>query len=398
MLLSYIIVTHNRAETLVRTLSKLREHTPLARWRWDVWIVDNGSTDGTPDAAEQAMPGINVIRRPTNEGIWARTYAMRQAQGEYFILLDDDSYPIGDAVAQMLPYMDEHPQTAALVARVVLPDGSFEACAFPSVMLGGATCLRRSVVERVGGFSPEFFRQAEEYDLSFRIWRAGYAIERFEDVLFMHEKVSSGRSSALVHRMDVRNNRILLERFLPGSLRRAYRRDWTQRYRAIAQQAGHASDCRRGVWESRKWMWKEAVRGRQILDERSIEQVFQIESQAKTVADWSRGVGIRRAVIADFSKNLFATYHACRRAGIQIEAIADNGGAFVGQRYRGIDVLSDSEISNLKFDGIVLSNINPAQIDRRLEQLAHFNVPVLRLWHPKFLKSEGAEQCQQAAA
>ena len=70
---------------------------------------------------------------------------------------------------------------------------------------------------------------------------------------------------------------------------------------------------------------------------------------------------------------------------------------FISRHTAGFEDLK-SQIANLKFDGIVLSNINPAQIDRRAEQLAQFNVPVLRLWHPKFLKSEEAAICHQAAA
>src|SRR5947199_9876227 len=92
---------------------------------------------------------------------------------------------------------------AAVVGTVVLPNGSLEAPAFPSVLMGGATCLRRAAIEQVGGFSREFFRQAEEYDLSFRLWGAGWRIERCEEVVFRHDKVAgAGRASALVHRMD----------------------------------------------------------------------------------------------------------------------------------------------------------------------------------------------------
>ena len=102
------------------------------------------------------------------------------------------------------------------------------------MLLGGASVISKSVLDTVGGFSPEFFRQAEEYDLSFRILSSGFRIERFEDVEFFHEKVPGGRSSALTHRMDLRNNLILVERFLPRELRRAYRRDWIRRYSAFA--------------------------------------------------------------------------------------------------------------------------------------------------------------------
>ena len=87
-------------------------------------------------------------------------------------------------------------------------------------MLSGAVCIRKSVLDPSAGFRREFFRKAGEYDLSFRIWEAGYSVERFEDVVYRHDKVMTGRSSALAHRMDLRNNLILVERYLPARLRR----------------------------------------------------------------------------------------------------------------------------------------------------------------------------------
>src|SRR5260370_1595634 len=144
MQLTYIIVTHNRRDRLLRTLQILRHGTPLARSQWETWVVDNGSTDATPEAVRQSFPEIPLIVRPTNEGVWARSYAFEHARGRHVILLDDDSYPIGDTARRSMEYLDANPQCAAVVGRVLLPNGSLEACAFPSVILSGAVCLPRS--------------------------------------------------------------------------------------------------------------------------------------------------------------------------------------------------------------------------------------------------------------
>ena len=61
---------------------------------------------------------------------------------------------------------------------------SLEACAFPSVILSGAVCIRKSVTDHIGSFRREFFRKAGEYDFSFRMLEAGYAIARFEDIVY----------------------------------------------------------------------------------------------------------------------------------------------------------------------------------------------------------------------
>ena len=118
MKLSYIIVTHNRRDALLRTLRILRQTTPLAKRDWETWVVDNGSTDGTAEAVRAAFPQVRLISRAENEGVWARSYAFEPASGQYVILLDDDSYPTGDAVIRSMEYLDANPACGAVVGRV----------------------------------------------------------------------------------------------------------------------------------------------------------------------------------------------------------------------------------------------------------------------------------------
>jgi len=91
-------------------------------------------------------------------------------------------------------------------------------------------------------------------------------------------------------------------------------------------------------------------------------------------------------VIADWGKNLYATYRACHEAELEIRAVADNSPAFSGMRYRDVQLKTDPCAIDAQTDGIVLSNINPAQVDARLSGLhRHFDGPILRLWHPRHL-------------
>lgn len=394
--LSYVIVTHNRREALLHTLAQLEAATPLPADQWEVWVVDNASTDGTEAAVRAAYPHVRYLRRPTNEGVWARSLAFEPARGEYVVLLDDDSYPVGDAVGLSLAYLDGNPTCAAVVGRVVLPDGSEEGCAFPAVMLSGAVCLRRRVLlpreqGGVGGFRPEFFRKAGEYDLSFRIWQAGYRIERFEDIVYRHDKVMTGRSRAFAHRMDCRNNLILVERYLPRPMRRVYRRDVAQRYSLLARHDG----CGRAAWLGRieAWGWRlrEMLLGRQTLAPGAIETLYQWKGQASLVRAWAEVYRPQRVVIADFSKNLYATLRACREAGLVVTAIADDHPAFRGQLYRGLPVLSVREALATAPDGVVVSNINPAQCRTCFARLRDgFRGPVLMLWQPSYVSAHVA--------
>ena len=64
-----------------------------------------------------------MIGLAENEGVPARNRALPLAGGKYFVFLDDDSYPLGDAIPRAITYLNRHLKTAALVARVLLPNG-----------------------------------------------------------------------------------------------------------------------------------------------------------------------------------------------------------------------------------------------------------------------------------
>lgn len=391
MKISYVIVTHNRREALLKTLRHLFETTPLSPREWEAWVVDNASTDGTEAAVREEFPTINYLMRPTNEGVWARSAAFKPAHGEFIVLLDDDSYPIDEAIPKSLAFLETHPDSAAVVGKVVLPDGTGEGCAFPKVMLSGAVCIRRQVLLSVGGFRPEFFRKAGEYDLSYRIWQAGWTIDRLEDVVYRHDKVMTGRSKPFAHRMDLRNNLILVERYLPSTLRGIYRADITQRYSALAREAGCGRAARQARVEGFFWRIREAVSGRQTLSDEVIEELYGLDEQASAVRMWARRTKVRSVVIADFSKNLWATYNACKLAGLEVLAIADNGGAFQGLRYRGVKVLPVEEAMKRGAGGVVVSNMNPAQVGGKVEAVKKvFEGPVLALYSPVFSEPERA--------
>jgi len=396
--LSYVMITRDRRQRTLDTLRELHERTPNTVGDWDVWVVDNGSSDDTAGAVGRFADNVHTIRLNRNEGMSARNHALRRCGGEYVALIDDDSFPLGNAVTDAMAVMDRDAMTAGVVGRALLPDGRAEASAMPGVMIGCATVLRRAVLDEVGGFDPLFFRQAEEYDLSFRIWQHGRRLVRYEDLLFRHDKHSGGRSSALTVRMDLRNNAILADRYLPRPWRRIYRADWVQRYTAIARSQGLTRIAHQARAEAALRCWPQRWRQR-TLSPALVEVLFDLDGQAMRIQDWAKREGVRRVVIADLSKNIHATWRGCREAGLDVAAIAENGPAFAGLNYRGVPVLPDDQALNRPFDGIVISNVNPAQAPSRWRGLlTRVDVPLLRLWEPRFLHGPPREQSDAAAS
>lgn len=387
MLLSCVIISWNRRDVLLANLAALMRHLPPPKRQVEVIVVDNASTDGTSEAVAAAYPRVKLIRLDENLGMPARNAGIRASRGKYVMLLDDDSHPLGDAAARMIDYMQRTPACGALAASALLPDGRREASALPGVLIGCASLIRRSVLDQVGLFPEEFFRQAEEYDLSFRIRAGGWTVERFDDIEFRHNKAPGGRSSALTTRMDVRNNLILAHRYLPAHLAEIYSADWAARYLAIARTQDQLTTAEAAVHEAGEFIADPARLRRQVISAAVVESMLQFGQQASAVAAFSTTTNAQRVVIADYSKNLYATVQACRLAGLEVLAIADSRSAFAGLNYRGIDVVLLEEAIWRQPDAVVVSNVNPAQVDAAEALVkAQFAGPVLRLYHPRTFK------------
>ena len=386
MRLSYLIITRNRRERLLDTLERLERDTPAAAGPVECLVVDNASTDGTAEAVASRFPTVRLLALAENRGMPARNVGIEAARGRYLVLLDDDSYPLGDTVVRSMAYLDRTPATAAVCGRVELPDGTLEASALPGVMIGCGTCLRRSVLDEVGGFPEDFFRQAEEYDLSFRLAGAGYRVERFEDLAYRHDKSPHGRSSELTVRMDLLNNLTLCDRYLPAGLREAYRHDWQHRYTALGRAAGLDHVIGPALDEARAASRAFPDEARRTLGPSAVERLLHLEATRDAIGRWAGVHGLHRVVLGALGKNIFAAYRACREVGLDVLAVQDESPAFIGERYRELPVLSLEEVVELRPDGLVLTDVNPARVRAKAETLRRRSAwPVLTLWRPASL-------------
>ncbi len=381
MKVSTIIATHNRCRTICATLERLGTQAGTAGAD-EIWVVDNASTDRT---VTRRFPDVQIVRKRTNDGPCARNDVIDAARGEYLVFLDDDSTPIDSAVARSVDYLDKHPTTAIVGGRAVQPDGSTRSFAYPTVPLGGAMCVRASVKKQVRGFCRRFNRRAETLDLAMRILDAGQRVERFSDIEYRHDMPAQTPPTATAHRLDMRNHISVLNRLVPDPLRRRLAEDWIQRYTTRANAGGHRGAAIQGRAEADRWAVKEDLFNMATVSPATIESVFQFRRQADQVARWSARHRVRRVCIADYGKNLFATYCACIASRLEIVAIVDNAPCFEGQHYRDVPIEPDAT-GLAAAQGVILSSLNPDHVAQRLNALRRdFGGPMLGLCRPRLL-------------
>lgn len=394
---SFVLATYERMEVVARTVGMI-ENCGLGRGEFEIIVVDNASTDDTRALIETRVD--RLIKLSRNKGSCAKEYGVDVARGEFIVFLDDDSYPQPGSIEQMIRHFGRDARLGCAGFQVHLPDGERESSALPDVFVGCGVGFRTSALRDVGGLDRSFFMQAEEYDLAFRLSNAGWTVKLFDDLHVDHLKTSTARRSGRTTYYDVRNNLRVAARFLPDEAFHIYRVDWLERYEWIAERNGHKSAFWRGKRVGLlRGMWERLAHSQHRLSAAAFEKFFRWDE----VAQRMRGLydeGHRRILLADLGKNIYAFVRGARMAGLEIMGILDE--RFVGQRYRGISVLSNGDCRlsiGCDFDVIVVSNMSPVHSLRTFQKMrGSTDKPVISWFHADSPRPKKqillAHQCQ----
>ncbi|MFG0314457.1 MAG: glycosyltransferase family 2 protein [Phycisphaerales bacterium] len=234
MRVSFIIPTRNRHEVLEETLGRIGSTVPGSMsGSCELIIVDNGSSVAVeaPRQLANVMP-VRVIRLGINKNTAARNIAAIEAEGEWLVMLDDDSSPLAETDWGVLDQQDE--EVAAIGGEITLPDGRHESGGLPEVVVGCGCAIRRDVFLELAGYDASFGYYAEEYDLCAGLIQSGYRVAHSRSLRFLHRKSSVGRDFNRIIRYLVRNNGWVLQRYAPEQRLGPAMDGVLERYRQIA--------------------------------------------------------------------------------------------------------------------------------------------------------------------
>jgi GT2 family glycosyltransferase len=212
---SVIIVNWNTRAVLRDCLESVYAQTRDVTF--EVIVVDNASTDGSPELVKRGFPQAYLIENFTNRGFAAaNNQGMAMARGRYVLLLNSDTIVLDNAIAKTVVFADRNPQAAVVGCRVLNPDHTLQPTCFmfPSllnmllsvsyvyklfprnrffgrermtwwdrddarevdVVTGCFMLVRREAIEQVGVMDEEFFMYGEETDWCYRFRREGWKV------------------------------------------------------------------------------------------------------------------------------------------------------------------------------------------------------------------------------
>jgi len=236
---SVCIVTLNASKYLHHCLTLLEQSQDAEIEQ--IIVVDNRSNDNTVKMIHEKHSSVTLIQNNRNEGYTIpMNRAMKEADGEYLLILNPDAFVKPKAVAALANFLDLHPEVGIAGPKVLNVDGTFQkscrrgvarpwnvisyftglAARFPDNskytgyhlshldenilnevdgVSGSCMMIRRNLIDKIDCFDERFFAYQEDSDYCFRAKAAGWKIYYVPEAEVIHD-AGRGGSAAYKYR------------------------------------------------------------------------------------------------------------------------------------------------------------------------------------------------------
>jgi hypothetical protein len=202
--IAVLLTVFNRKDKTLRCLERLYAQLPIDGWRVDVFLTDDGCTDGTPEAVAARFPGVSIVRGTGalfwNRGMWTAWQAAVDARDyDACLWLNDDTFLYEEALTSLQRAVKETEGKAIIVGAtedanhskltyggrlrgggIPIPTGELT----PVDYFNGNIVLVPQFVFRQLGYLDDYFTHSKgDYDYGLRAKKAGLQIYQIGKVL-----------------------------------------------------------------------------------------------------------------------------------------------------------------------------------------------------------------------
>jgi GT2 family glycosyltransferase len=243
--ISVIIVNWNGKHLLDECLGAMERQTFRD---FETILVDNGSSDGSPEYVRMRFPDVKLVTLPENRGFTGGNLAgYEQAKGKLIVLLNNDTEAQDGWLEEIYKASLVFPNAGSFASKMMYFNdrGRIENCGFDLGLsgttidlgrdeldspvwgtarevfgpCGGAAVYRRSMLDNIGFLDPDFFAVFEDVDLSFRAQLHGYSCIYIPTAIVFHRYRATLRPrSATEVFYSQRNIEFVYLKNMPGGL------------------------------------------------------------------------------------------------------------------------------------------------------------------------------------
>tara|TARA_B100000959_G_scaffold80068_1_gene85271 strand:+ start:224 stop:1168 length:945 start_codon:yes stop_codon:yes gene_type:complete len=218
--ISFIIVNWNTRDILMDCIDSI--YKTVMDTDWEIYVVDNNSTDGSQAEVKREFPEVKLIENDTNTGFaHANNQALNIMQGKFAVLLNSDAVLKENAIKKLLDFMTTTPRAGIAGVQLLNDDGSRQNSIdnFPSAeteifnksilrlffpgkypskntsykdpievdsVIGACMIVRKEAMDEVGAFDEDYFIFLEETDWCFRMNKKGWKVFHVPDAEVFH--------------------------------------------------------------------------------------------------------------------------------------------------------------------------------------------------------------------
>lgn len=235
MLLSIIIVNYNASKVLIPCLKSLEDYGSWLKENCEVFVIDNASADDSVEQVRVQFPWVKLVANTENVGFsMANNQGLRQASGDYQLLLNPDTIVPQGTLQACLDFLKKHQDAGVVTCKVELANGHLDMDChrgfptpwasftyfsgleklFPKSKLfgqyhqtwkdlsttheidsavGAFMMMPKKAIDEVGLLDERFFFYGEDLDWCYRFKEKSYKVYYYPDVKITHYKgYSSG--------------------------------------------------------------------------------------------------------------------------------------------------------------------------------------------------------------
>lgn len=197
--IAVLLTCHNRCKKTLSCLESFNNVVLPEEYSCVVYLVDDGSTDGTSAAVKLNFPQVNIIQG-SGELFWSKGMhlawetAAKQQAADFYLWLNDDTLLSKHAIVELLGCYfstyekDKHSNIIVGACSMspndstfsyggksekgpVIPNGKIQDCKFIN---GNVVLIPKDIFQMIGNISLDYTHLFGDYDYGLRAQRAGF--------------------------------------------------------------------------------------------------------------------------------------------------------------------------------------------------------------------------------